>query len=499
MPRSAGGKKVTVRNVGGVRDATFELQPGINVLRGPNGSGKTSVLRAVSRALGGGDKIEARDGAGRGEVHVAGVSLSVKSVVRSSGQAELSLADSGPIARAIDPGIDDPEKANAARLKAILEMVPLPATEERIRQLAGDDEIAEAVLLELKDGRITDLLTASERCRLVAHAAKRLAADRAERMRGAVAAAKQREQEAISKLGGEDLLVAVTAAQAEALGHEAVRRLEVARVARQGRVELEARQAEARKAAGDVPDPTRYDADIALRQAAVAAHQKRVEDLLEQVARERELLGGVVADLEGLRRARNEEAKRLAQHGELGRILSIPVEGPTAEEVESLETALGQTKDLFRAARLSDEVRAAREQVAALEADLQQSEARSEALGEVARTVGERIGDLLSELGLEGFTVTEAGRLAITDEQGQVHDFATRRSEGERIAAVLRLAAVAYPSKVVALDARYWLALDEEHRAEFVRLATDVGLYVITEEPAEGELRLEHESAEVAA
>lgn len=497
MTKSGGKKQVTVRNVGGVRDVSFELQPGINVLRGPNGSGKSSVLRAVSRALGGGDRIEVRDGSGRGEVHVAGVSLSIKSVIRSSGQAELSLADSGPLARLIDPGIDDPEKANAARLKAMLEMTPLPATEERIVKLAGDDEVAEAVLLDLKDGRITDLLTASERCRLVAHSAKRVAADRAERMRGAVAAAKQREQEAISRLGGEELLVAVTATEAEALGHEAVRRLEVARVARQGRVELEARQAEARNAAGDVPDPTRYDADIALRQAAVAAHQRRIEELLEQVAKEREQFAGVVADLEGLRRARAEEVKRLAQHGELGRILSIPVEGPTEEQVQALETALAQTKDLFRAARLSDEVRAAREQVAALEVDLGASEARSETLGEVARTVGERIGDLLSELGLEGFTVTEAGRLAITDEQGEVHDFATRRSEGERIAAALRLAATAYPSKVVALDARYWLALDEEHRAEFARLAIEHDLFVLTEEPAEGELRVE--PARVAA
>lgn len=497
MAQRGGGKKVTVRNVGGVRDAEFVLQPGVNVLRGPNGSGKTSVMRAVSRALGGGDRIEVRDGAGRGAVHVAGVNLAVKSVVRSSGKAELSIADAGPLARLIDPGIDDPEKANAARLRALLEMTPLPATEERIVQLAGDDEVAEVVVLELKDGRTTDLLTASERCRLVAHAAKRAAAEKATSMRGAVAAAKQREQEAISKLGGEELLVAATAAEAEALGHEAVRRLEVARVAHQARVELEARQAEARNAAGDVPDPTRYDRDIQLRQDAVAAHQKRVEELLAQVAAEREALAGVVSDLASLQRARTEEVKRLAQHGELGRILSIPVEGPTAEDVDALEAALAQTKDLFRAARLSDEVRAARAQVEQLEAELEAAEARSETLGEVARTVGERVGDLLSELGLEGFTVTEAGRLAITDEQGEVHDFATRRSEGERIAAVLRLAAVAYPSKVVALDARYWLALDEEHRAEFARLAVEHELFVLTEEPAEGDLRVE--PARVAA
>src|SRR5690606_5689788 len=112
------------------------------------------------------------------------------------------------------------------------------------------------------------------------------------------------------------------------------------------------------------------------------------------------------------------------------------------EEVDALELAVEQAKATFRAARLSDDVRAAREAAEAAEAEHQACQARAEDLRIAATTISERVGELLAELGLEGFTVSPEGRLAVLDEEGEAHDFATRRSEGQRIAAALRLAAV---------------------------------------------------------
>lgn len=493
VARGTQPQEVTVRNVGGVREATFVLQPGVNVLRGRNGSGKTSVMNAVARAYGARVPLEPRDGSGHGSVEVPGAKIAVKRVVKKTGEAELSLADPGPLAQLIDPQIDDPEKASAARLRALLEMTPLPVTEEHIRALAGDDEVADSVVQEFREGAVRDLLGAAERCRLTGHALKRDAEARADRMQGAVGAAQQRVTDSLERLGGEEAIIPLSAAEAEQAGHDAVRALEVARQSAAQRAQLEQQQEAARAAIGEVPDPAKFDADIDARQGALEAHEQRIADLTAKIAKERELMAGVRADLEALGRARAAEMNRLEQHREAARVLALPVSGSTPEEVDALELAVEQAKATFRAARLSDDVRAAREAAEAAEAEHRACQARAEDLRIAATTISERVGELLAELGLEGFTVSPEGRLAVLDEEGEAHDFATRRSEGQRIAAALRLAAVAYPHQVVTLDSRYWTALDAEHRAEFARIAAEKDLYILTEEPAEGELRVENE------
>jgi len=44
----------------------------------------------------------------------------------------------------------------------------------------------------------------------------------------------------------------------------------------------------------------------------------------------------------------------------------------------------------------------------------------------------------------------------------------------------------------------YWLALDDAARAEFAAIATELGLYVLTERPTEGDLRVDHVRGEEA-
>jgi predicted ATPase len=43
-------KKVCIKNFRSLADVTLELNPGINVLAGPNASGKSNILRAISRS-----------------------------------------------------------------------------------------------------------------------------------------------------------------------------------------------------------------------------------------------------------------------------------------------------------------------------------------------------------------------------------------------------------------------------------------------------------------
>jgi len=82
-----------------------------------------------------------------------------------------------------------------------------------------------------------------------------------------------------------------------------------------------------------------------------------------------------------------------------------------------------------------------------------------------------------------------------------MHDFETRRSEGQRIDAAFAVAAKAYGAgpgasgdrvPIVALDARYWTALDADNRRAAAEAAATHGLAVLTEEPTSGPLAIAH-------
>jgi len=68
---TADGIDVRISNLGGITSAELRLEPGVNVLTGANGAGKTSAMRAVSRALGADVPVEVRDGADHGSAERA--------------------------------------------------------------------------------------------------------------------------------------------------------------------------------------------------------------------------------------------------------------------------------------------------------------------------------------------------------------------------------------------------------------------------------------------
>lgn len=119
-----------------------------------------------------------------------------------------------------------------------------------------------------------------------------------------------------------------------------------------------------------------------------------------------------------------------------------------------------------------------------------------EAGAAAAGGIAGRLGQILAGTEASGLTVVD-GRLAeLVD--GEAMDFERRRSDGQRIRAALRVAAKAYRGQVVPLDGRYWLALDDAARAEFGAIAAELGLYVLTERPTEGHLRVDHVRGEEA-
>ncbi|QDU67669.1 AAA family ATPase [Engelhardtia mirabilis] len=121
---------ITIENVGAIEHLEIPVPEGggIVVLRGLNGRGKTTALSAVDRATGGDASLTPRDGAAKGRVDGLGVKLTVGRNTRRSGTLTVSAIAGADPSVLVDPGIKDPERADAARIQALCRLTGLRAT-----------------------------------------------------------------------------------------------------------------------------------------------------------------------------------------------------------------------------------------------------------------------------------------------------------------------------------------------------------------------------------
>lgn len=498
---------VRIENVGGIRAAALELLPGcINVLVGENGSGKSTSLDCILRAAGAKRPLEVRDGAHMGSVDLPGIRLQIRSSVRSTGHAEVHLADTGPLTRLIDPGYKGSDEAASARVRALLEMIRPEFDAGVVATLAdGDPSIADAVEQELREGALTSLVDVAERVRLTAHGQARAAEALAQQAAGKSTSAELTAAAALEKAGGDEALTDMPVAEAEQIETQAREALGAARAARDKRLALERQQQEIRATLGHPPDPDRFEQDVTLRRDAVAASERRLEafqtelrELERKISQEREALAGVRQDLRSLEELQRSERERLRTHQQQLAILDQVPEGPTDEQLERYEQLAAAAQEQRRAAVVSAEVKSLAAAAEAAKEELAVAAEHAARLRDIARTVFDRLA-MLPGVAERAYPLTiVAGRVAVIDGE-HLHDFETRRSEGQRIDAAFAVAAKAYAlpdgesrAPIVALDARYWTALDPEHQRTAATAAAQYGLTVVTEQPTEGELAVLH-------
>lgn len=116
---------IMIKNIGAIESVSIPVPKGggVVVLRGRNGSGKSTALDAIQSAVSGKGKPPLRDKTAKGEIQAGGVSLTVQKSVRRSGQLEVTSLDSRlSIADLVDPGIADPLRADASRIKALVNL-----------------------------------------------------------------------------------------------------------------------------------------------------------------------------------------------------------------------------------------------------------------------------------------------------------------------------------------------------------------------------------------
>lgn len=123
--------KVVLENVGPVKHFEFEVPAtgGVVVLRGRNGAGKSHILDAVQSLVSGDGSVPLRDGQSKGLVQGLGATIKFAKRTTRSGELEVeSLVGDVDPAALVDPGVADPERADAARIKALLTLSGVQAS-----------------------------------------------------------------------------------------------------------------------------------------------------------------------------------------------------------------------------------------------------------------------------------------------------------------------------------------------------------------------------------
>ena len=487
-----------ITNVGGVAEATLDLLPGVNLLVGANGSGKTSAIDALVKAHGGDAKIERRDGTRKGEVTGPGVHIIVGRNVRKgkgdeveSDQAELRLADLAPLSDLIDPQVKDSDLAARHRIAGLVRLLELQLDDAAIDTLAaGDEALLKWLVTHCQDEGITDLIAAAEAMRQHAHRLARSSEATAEEAKGQAKALSAHADELAEKIGGEGKLVSTPVEEAREGYVEALREHDRAVARCEAREELEARQAEIRESLGEEPDDGPAIEAQAQAEKTLEAAALQVEELEAKLAAARRAWEAAKVDLERAQERRDQVGMARARWREQAAILDREPEGETRDQVAKLATRVTIADRLQERARISLQHREAEAAMTAADQERDAAEKRAEALRKHARSVPDLLGEILAEKGAKGLSVIDGRLHATIDDRGAL-DFADRLSEGQRIRVALDVAASVYHDQVLALRGDLWNALDPENQQDFAARAVEHRLRVITESPAEGEMRLE--------
>lgn len=483
---------IEVQNVGAVRKISIPVPEGggVVVMRGRNGSGKSTALNAAAALLAGDGKLAKRDGADRGQVEGFGAVIRVAGQTRRSGELEVtSLEGRLSLADLVDPGIDNPTLADKRRINAICSLGVAPIEPEMFHELVGGAaEFEELGLADLWNWN--DKVDSAARMRRRLHELAREAeAEQAQQEGAAKAAQAAADAAPAGETDGAKLQAALEAALREQATIEAFAKSTEAEIA--AAAEAKRRWNEIAEAESGEPP---YDAAAADRQCHELADlldsdAKRVKAAKEAVEKaERELVDAIT--IENARRKTLGDAQALHR------------------ELVALELAIGKATapvspaDLQKAAQAVQDARVAVERGAVARAAAQHREAAQRAAKAAQEVKEAAAGFREAAAGIDGVLSEAVGKLAgpLRVEDGRLvcdtdrckGEHYSDLSDGERWKVAIDVAANASPrGSIFTISQNAYEGLDPRNRQLIANHARERGIVILTAEATDGELRAE--------
>ncbi len=489
-------KTAEIRNIGPIERILIPVPAdgGVIVFRGKNGVGKTHALQAIDRTLSGrGDRLPIRDGQLKAVVEGWGVKLTIGKSTSRIGEAEVhSLEGKLDVSAVVDPGIKDPEKADAQRIRALVALVgaapdpalflPLFGSQANFDRIVNPSSLTHSDLVALAGAIKRDLEAASRKAAAEATNAEaradaaRKAAEGVDLEAPTDAKALQGELEAA--IGEKSRLEASGAAAVTALRHAEAAKTALAR------------------ATATYKGQTIDDAHAALENAKVEA-----DAACKAVGEAERALQAA--------RARSSEASAKRDQCVISLEAAHHHVNLTAEWQEQIDAAANvfpiNPGDLVRAASAVDQCRQRVETGAVVrraKAQLAEAEqfdrakathsAEAEALRDAARAVDNVLSDVVSRAGVPLRVEPVNLALRLTTETNRGRTCFGELSDGERwrIALDIAIKAVGAGGELTIGQAG-WQDLDSANRAAIAERAREAGVLIYTAQADEGELRAE--------
>lgn len=492
---SQANAQVELRDIGPIQRLVLSIPTdgGVCVLRGANGSGKSTALEAIDAAITGKGKPPVRDGALNGLVQAHGVTLTIGRSARRTGEAEVhSLAGRFSIAELVDPGIADPEKADAHRIKALVHLAGCKADPALFHPLVADlgefDSLVSPSALTH-----TDLIT-------MASAIKRDLEAAARKAEGEATNANSRAEACRKTADGIDVsephdLATIQAELEAAIRHKAKLEAENAAAQKAFRAAEQGKAAIA-KAESEYTGPSTTDAEAALHKAQIETANRHTDVLkLENALADARIAYSEAKAEQSQRQSEFESAKAHSalltqwkhQVAIAAQIKPIrPSEIPMAQA--AVETAQEQLQKCGVIARALEQLGKANEYASVAKEKLE----HAEKLRGAAKGTDDVLSALVGTSGVPLKVEPVDNRMRLTLDTRRGRTCFGELSDGERwrIALDIAIQAVGRGGEITLCQSA-WEGLDATNRAAIAKQAKEGGIIIYTAESDIGDLRAE--------
>lgn len=465
---------VEIKNIGPIDHLAIPVPEdgGVVVLRGRQGDGKSTAIRAVAAVGGRADKgLSVRDGQKSGTVEFGGVKLSVsRSRQTKSGELEVdSIEGRFDIGRLVDPGIADEERSDAARIKQLLALTGAKADAAPYYELARkkgyvidfEDDTDDPIELyrNAKKAFERDALSAEKLAATLPDSKPSMPADAPP-----VSECQSAQEAAVIRLAR--LQADREAADKQQAAH----------------AKAMARMAEL--AAGDTFDSADSLAGrVKSHEAELVGLTKQLSDLQEKIKAEREALRVTVQELESA--VRHEKA--MADAKTLVSSLADAATGPSDETVDAAKQAVEDARAATQAAILADKAHGEYQEICAQVDKRRKLEERATIYRELAKSCESVLAESLPESELR----VDGPRLVTSTDRSPCEPYGDL-SHGERaIIAIGIVSRYLPPHGIATISQEIWSGISPANQERINAEAKARGIVIVTADVEDAPLSAE--------
>lgn len=484
--KAKASKALEIEHVGAIRHLEIPIpdEGGLVILRGPNGSGKSTALESAKRLLGGKvGNLTPTDGEPRGSVAIGAATLSVtpkRNAVRGELEVE-SIEGRFDVSDLIDPGIADPLRADAARIKALVTLTSAKVDVEPFIDLVGGKENWAKVELELDDEDMSEPLTFAKKVKRYLEKRSREAATEASEKEGEAKGLESQIDESIGEpLDDNDLLADIDSATSALASLEAKRSAFV----EQSKAAAEAEEKIAQLSAGAASfDVEKHAAKLAEEELKLAEERLKIHNEEEALAKRKQQLEANEAKLSA-GQDQLEMAKRHAEEiAALKQLSGASLPEVSEGQIEAARAAKAELMEKHASNAKAKEQASLKEKAAELSKEAKRQSERARLIREMAKDVE----GLLADQVPMGVIKVENGRLVVATDRSDAEPY-SELSHGERARIAIDVAADAAPEHgLIVIRQEVFEGLDSENREAISQRAKERGVTVLTAAVGDGE------------